>query len=241
VCLLLALARGSADGELWVAANRDERLDRPWAPPSVIVPDPPVFGGRDLIGGGSWLAVNLASGFVVAVTNARRGALPRERSRGALVVDLATERTVPEALGLLSELDLGRYGLFNLFLADARERWVATNHPAPRIERATSPVVAIGNDPLDAPSDRVARAAERAVGGLELPADVLRTDLERLLADHDGADPLCRHGDSYGTVCSAVVALTGSAVVTYRFAAGPPCTSAFADVPVPSYRPREGR
>ncbi len=233
MCILLALARGSEDGELWVAANRDERLDRPWEPPQLLLPDPPVFGGRDVVGGGSWLAVNLEAGFVVAVTNARRGALPSERSRGALVVDLAAERTLPEALALLSELDLSRYGLFNLFLGDSRDRWLATNHPATRVERAHAPVVAIGNDPLDAPGDRVVRASERAMAGSELPADPLRSNLERLLADHEGRDPLCRHGDTYGTVCSSVLALGGSEVMTYRFAPGPPCTSAFADVAVP--------
>ena len=192
-----------------------------------------MFGGRDVLGGGSWLALNLEAGFVVAVTNARRGAMSRERSRGALVVDLAAERTLPEALALFSELDLARYGLFNLFLGDRRDRWLATNHPAARVERAHAPVVAIGNDPLDAPGNRVVRASERAMAGRDLPAEALRSDLERLLADHEGEDPLCRHGETYGTVCSTVVGLAGSEVLTYRFAAGPPCTSAFADVAVP--------
>jgi uncharacterized protein with NRDE domain len=241
VCVLLTLARGSAAGELWVAANRDERLDRPWEPPRVLRPDPPVFGGRDVVGGGSWLAVNLEAGFVVAVTNARRGALPRERSRGALVVDLAAERTLPEALALLSELDLARYGLFNLFLGDNRERWLATNHPFSRVERIQAPVAAIGNDPLDAPGDRVMRASERAMSMRELPADALRADLERLLGDHEGEDSLCRHGETYGTVCSTVVGLAGSEVATYRFAAGPPCVTAFAHVAVSLHRPHGER
>ena len=241
MCILLALARGSAAGELWVAANRDERLDRAWEPPQLLLPDPPVFGGRDVLGGGSWFAVNLEAGFVVAVTNARRGALPRERSRGALVVDLATERTVPEALALLSEQDLTRYGLFNLFLGDSRERWLATNHPFSRVEHVEAPVAAVGNDPLDAPGDRVMRAAERAASMRELPADVLRAELERLLADHEGEDPLCRHGESYGTVCSSVVGLAGSDVAAYRFAAGPPCVTAFAGVALPRHGRHGGR
>ena len=241
MCVLLALARGSAAGELWVAANRDERLDRPWEPPQLLLPDPPVFGGRDVVGGGSWLAVNLEAGFVVAVTNARRGARPRDRSRGALVVDLAAERTLPAALALLSELDLGRYGLFNLFLGDGRDRWLATNAPVPRVARVLAPVAAVGNDPLDAPGERLARASERAASMRELPAGDLPGELGRLLADHEGEDPLCRHGESYGTVCSSVVGLAGGEVVTYRFAAGPPCVTAFADVPVPRRRPRGER
>ncbi len=241
MCILLALARGPAAEELWIAANRDERLDRPWQPPSLLLPDPPVFAGRDLIGGGSWLAANLDAGFIVAVTNARRGAPPGARSRGTLVVDLAAERTLSDALALLSELDLGRYGLFNLFVGDSRGRWLATNHPVPRVERVLAPVAAIGNDALDAPGDRVAGAAERASALRDLPGDVLRSELEILLADHEGEDPLCRHGRGYGTVCSSVVAMVGREVKAYRFAPGPPCITAFADVAVPRGGPREGR
>ncbi len=73
------------------------------------------------------------------------------------------------------------------------------------------------------------------------PADALRGGLERLVADHEGADPLCRHGETYGTVCSSVLALAGPEVATYRFAAGPPCTTEFAAVAVPRRGPRAGR
>jgi len=106
---------------------------------------------------------------------------------------------------------------------------------------ATATVAAIGNDPLDAPGDRVMRASERAMSMRELPADALRADLERLLGDHEGEDSLCRHGETYGTVCSTVVGLAGSEVATYRFAAGPPCVTAFAHVAVPLHRPHGER
>ena len=110
MCILLALSRDSGGGELWIAANRDEHLDRPWQPPRVLVEAPLVFGGRDLAGGGTWLAANLDAGFVVGVTNARLGAEPRERSRGRLVLDIASERSLPDALALLAEIEWPRYG-----------------------------------------------------------------------------------------------------------------------------------
>jgi len=231
VCILLALA--GATGELWVAANRDERLDRPWQPPRLLVPDPPVFGGRDLVGGGSWLAVNVEAGFVVAVTNARLGAAPRERSRGRLVLDAASERTLQHAVALVSELDLGRYGEFNLLVADARTRWLATNEPAPLIERAEATVTAVGNSRLSEPGDRVTAAAGRA-GELSSDRGEARLEsLRALLADHGGADPLCRHGERYGTVCSSLIVLRGREIATYRFAPGPPCTTPFAPAALP--------
>jgi uncharacterized protein with NRDE domain len=236
VCILLAIRRDAGGGELWVAANRDERLDRPWQPPGLLNPDPPVFGGRDLVGGGSWLAVNLREGFVVGVTNARLGAPPAERSRGRLVVDVVTEGTLADAVALLSELELSRYGPFNLLLADTRDCWLATNAPGARIERADADVVAIGNDPLGAPGERVVAAAERAAAVAGSPDADLERSLRTLLADHEGADPLCRHGDRYGTVCSTVLALEPGRIVRYAFAPGPPCTTPFAALVTPDTR-----
>jgi uncharacterized protein with NRDE domain len=233
VCILVTVRPPRRGGELWVAANRDESLARPWSPPLVLVVDPPVFGGRDLIGGGSWLAVNLRAGFVVGVTNARLGARPGERSRGTLVVDLAREETIAEAVALLSELDLRRYGLFNLLLADARGCWLATNAPAARIETGEEPVLAVGNDPLDAPGPRVLAAADQARFASRLADDGLVGALKALLAQHQGPDPLCRHGDTYGTVCSTIVGLRAGVVTSYLFAPGPPCTTPFQELTVP--------
>jgi uncharacterized protein with NRDE domain len=236
VCILLAIRRPAGEGELWVAANRDERLDRPWQPPRLLVPDPPVFGGRDLVGGGSWLAVNLRAGFVVGVTNARLGTPPAERSRGHLVVDLAAEQTLADAGALLSELDLSRYGPFDLMLADARECWLATNAPAASIEARRESVVAVGNDPLAQPGERVVDAARRGRLLAGLPEGELASSLATLLADHEGADPLCRHGDGYGTVCSTILVLRGTTLADYRFAAGPPCKTTFSRISLPEQR-----
>jgi uncharacterized protein with NRDE domain len=234
MCILLAIRTPAEGGELWVAANRDEDLTRPWSAPAMLAADPSVFGGRDLVGGGSWLAVNLAAGFVVAVTNARLGARPGERSRGSLVVDVARERSLAEAGALLAELDLRRYGLFNLLVADTREGWLATNAPAPRIEAGGGPVVAVGNDPIDAPGERVIAAAERARFLAGRGEEDLSRSLQALLAEHGGGDPLCRHGERYGTVCSTILTLKGTAVTRYLFAPGPPCTTPFGELRLPT-------
>lgn len=229
MCILIA---ASGDAGLWVAANRDELLQRAWDRPQQLLPEPPVFGGKDLVGGGSWLAVNLEAGFVVGITNARRGALPGERSRGNLVVDLAAEESLPAAVALLTEIDLKRYGSFNLLLADPAVFWAATNHPEPRIEQWQRGVVAIGNDLLGAPSDRVVQAAEAVEASLAGTSDPVPA-LSGALTDHDGEDPLCRHGEYYGTVCSTIVHLGRGGEVRYLFAAGPPCTTEFRPVTLP--------
>ena len=54
--------------------------------------------------------------------------------------------------------------------------------------------------------------------------------LQELLADHEGADPLCRHGDGYGTVCSTILTLRAGTVGRYLFAPGAPCTTPFSPV-----------
>jgi uncharacterized protein with NRDE domain len=234
MCILLGIRRPGHGGELWVAANRDERLDRPWRAPQLLVREPPVFGGRDLTGGGSWLAVNLRAGFVVGVTNARPGAPPAQRSRGRLVVDLAAEQTLADAVALLSELEFSRYGEFNLLLADDHDSWLATNAPTARIESGEESVVAVGNEPLAGQGERVAFAAERARSLVGLPERTLEGSLQELLADHEGADPLCRHGDGYGTVCSTILTLRAGTVARYLFAPGTPCTTPFSPMQVPA-------
>jgi uncharacterized protein with NRDE domain len=233
MCILLAIRRHADGAELWVGANRDESLARPWRSPHLLTADPPVFGGRDLVGGGSWLAVNLRAGFVVGLTNARLGAPPAERSRGSLVVDLACEPSLADAAALLSELDLGCYGRFNVLMADSRDCWLATNTPAARIEAGDGPVVAIGNDPLEAPGERVIAARERARFSSGLSEEALTESLMELLAEHEGADPLCRHGKAYGTVCSTVLLVRERTLATYMFAPGPPCTTEFQPLVLP--------
>jgi uncharacterized protein with NRDE domain len=227
VCIVLSLRRGN---ELWIAANRDERLDRTWQPPALLSVDPPVFGGRDLVGGGSWLAVNLSAGFVAAVTNAALGAAPGQRSRGALVVDLATAPGVEVAATRLASEDVGRYGPFNILLADSRQVLIATNYPEPRSEHPMGAVVALGNAPLTDPGDRVEAAARRVEELAAGQPRVLRRQLAALLADHDGPDPLCRHGDRYGTVCSSILMLEAGRLAGFGFCPGKPCVTEFSDL-----------
>jgi len=73
-----------------VAANRDERPERPSQGPGVLSESPRVVGGRDAVAGGTWLAIRDGRA-VVALLN-RRGGTPSEsrRSRGLLAIDVAS-------------------------------------------------------------------------------------------------------------------------------------------------------
>ena len=75
-----------------LAANRDEVLARPTDPPLLLSDDPPRWGGRDRLAGGTWLAVD-PTGRIGAVTNRHPGGLPPARdasrqSRGALPLEV---------------------------------------------------------------------------------------------------------------------------------------------------------
>ena len=88
-----------------LAANRDELIARPSAPPGILSSSPLIVGGRDLVAGGTWLAVR-ADGTICAVTNRHPAEGPpvtpdpTRRSRGEIPVALLTgdPAGVPERL-----------------------------------------------------------------------------------------------------------------------------------------------
>src|SRR5687767_9600742 len=84
------LSQSHPDYPLVVGANRDEFLDRPAVPMTVLREGAPrAPGGRDELAGGTWLAVNEA-GVVAALTNrpSSGGKDPTKRSRGELPIAL---------------------------------------------------------------------------------------------------------------------------------------------------------
>src|ERR1700682_4554219 len=85
MCLILVAWRAHADYPLVLAANRDEFHARA-AAPAAWWQDPKILAGRDLVAGGTWLAV-APDGRFAALTNDRDPALPQRdaRSRGELV------------------------------------------------------------------------------------------------------------------------------------------------------------
>ena len=100
---------------------RDEFLDRAWSGPARHWPETPtLFGGMDLLAGGTWLAVEPGVPRVACVLNGRgpQAAESIRLSRGALPLRLAAE-------GKLGFLDLLRYDPFHLLCAtpDSAELW----------------------------------------------------------------------------------------------------------------------
>lgn len=242
MCLLVVVSGGGAAGGLLVAANRDERYDRPAVPITVLQESGPrVLGGRDLAAGGTWLAVN-EHGVVAGLTNTptQGGPDPTRRSRGALPLMAARHRTAGAAVGALaSDIEPGQFNPAWMLVADRGSCFAVTiAGDRPSVVALPPGVHVLENRPPGCCSAKV-RHVHAAVG--PAPADTndpaLRRRLAALLGDHsrpadaDG-DPrrpellsACVHADGYGTRSASLieVAADRSRPPTVAVAEGPPC------------------
>jgi uncharacterized protein with NRDE domain len=133
MCLLLIAVRAVRAKPLLLLGNRDEHRARASADAAPWSEDARIVGGRDLVAGGSWLAVR-ADGRHAAVTNVRTG-LPATapRSRGWLVRDFMLGDTKPDDFLDAVHADVESYGAFNLVVGDRDSTWAyGTADTAPR-------------------------------------------------------------------------------------------------------------
>jgi uncharacterized protein with NRDE domain len=195
------------DAPLIVAANRDERLDRPALPMTVLREHGPrILGGRDELAGGTWLAVN-EHGVVAGLTNqpSADGRDSTKRSRGELPLAFAAYRSAVEAVaGVRAELDPAAYNpcwmlvgdreaLFSLGISGGSELEVAKLAPGLHV---------LENAPLQSGSAKAEfvrglvadaltrrRADDVAAGRRADDAAAAVSALEVVLGDHQPAVP----------------------------------------------------
>ena len=240
MCTLIVAWRVFEDTPVCVAANRDEATDRPSIPPHVRDEDgkPTVLAPRDDRAGGTWLGYNDA-GVLVAVTN-RWVSGEGERSRGLLVDDCLSERSVSAAIGALeTELRTRSYAPFHLLAADGNAcLLVVHDGDGTCIRHRLSPgvhiVVNVGFDgewfvPKQRPEAgrRQGRNADRIRSELQPKAGERAAEWTdragSILGDHDYG--VCLHGEGFGTRSSSLVRLGADRV--FEYADGPPCESPF--------------
>jgi hypothetical protein len=97
-----------------LAGIRDELVSRAWQPPARHWPDyPGLVGGRDLLAGGTWLALAPQASRVACVLNARGRMAPEQtrRSRGVLPLQAALD-------GKLARAGLADFDPFHLVSAE---------------------------------------------------------------------------------------------------------------------------
>ena len=245
---LIAFAWGSHRRyPLVLIANRDESHSRPSAAAGFDPEASGIYGGRDLVQGGSWLQVS-TRGRLAAVTNVRAGINPEVKpfSRGWLVRDFVRGHGGAVAFASALEQTAGDYGRFNLLLWDGETLASASNHPRP-MHRTVSPGLhAMSNGAFDAPwpkSGHATRALDTWLESLQDGTDeieqVASAPLFDALADTTAASddllpdtgvgleleralsPPFVLGERYGTRCSSVVLIAHDHLVFAERRFGP--------------------
>jgi uncharacterized protein with NRDE domain len=231
MCLIAFAWRSHRRYPLVLIANRDEFHQRPAADAGVDPETADVYGGRDLVQGGSWLQVS-TRGRLAAVTNVRAGLAVAEkpRSRGWLVRDFVRGDDGAAGYAAALEQEAGEYGRFNLLLWDGAGLAFASNHPRPTHSFVSPGLHAMSNGAFDAPWPK----SGHAMRALETWLASVRSGLNRIdaaavaplfdaLADTTTApdallpdtgvgrtleralSPPFVSGENYGTRCSSVV------------------------------------
>ncbi len=255
MCTLALYFQLFQDYPLVVAANRDEWLNRPSTPPTLLQPAPWIFGGKDLVAGGTWLGVN-EYGLVAGMLNRHtpQPTDPRRRSRGLLSLDALQAPSARHAATSVQRQPVGRYNPFNLLLADRQTACVVyPTEQTLRVQQLEPGVHLLTNRNLNDPAcPRIAHSfqhfqtvAERMaipLGASFSIAKLFRLLHERL-ADHatpldprteDPRNGLCVHLAGYGTRSSTLLAYSArQRRFIYHFAPGAPCRANYRAVSVP--------
>jgi uncharacterized protein with NRDE domain len=184
MCLVVIAFDTDPEWPLLLAANRDEFHARPTRDAEWWPDDADILGGRDLLAGGSWLAVH-RDGRFATVTN-YRDAAPKQterRSRGELVTGFLSSSLSPMAY--LAGVDGAAYDGFNLLVGNRVELGYLSNQESePR--QLSAGVYGIANDKLDSRCDKVRRSTAR-MRQLLVDGTVDEAGLMGLLSDRDRA------------------------------------------------------
>jgi uncharacterized protein with NRDE domain len=234
MCTLLVAHRLYPDYPLVVAANRDEKLDRPAGPPRGWTDLPlRVFAPEDLEAGGTWLGINEAGLFAGLTNRFAHGPNPGQlapdrRSRGLLVLDALEEPSAAAAFARLKELRGDEHNPFHLVVADGERaflvwsdgRELSSKELAPgRLHSVTERSYGA------APSGRV-----RALHGWQPKLQ----ELGPALKVHRGEpfDSTCVHVPdwNYGTRSSTWILYGAEGPERFSWADGPPCETPWDDV-----------
>jgi uncharacterized protein with NRDE domain len=257
VCLLITLFQVVTGVPLMVAANRDERLDRPAVAATVLRDrEPRILGGRDLLAGGTWLAVS-DLGVVAGLTNqpTTDGRDPAKRSRGELPLICASQPSARLAAdALTTAVDPARYNPCWMLVGDRDTLFsvgIGSDSLAPEIEQLGPGLHVLENAPLRTVSPKAAFVRELVEQQLaEQPgaeATAIAEILQSVLRDHRPAIPeprtdangrewpasltaACVHAEGYGTRSSAIITVPAAGLPAMLVADGRPCETPMRDV-----------
>jgi uncharacterized protein with NRDE domain len=244
MCLIAFAWKKHPRYRLALMANRDESHARPSAPAQAHADSPRIYGGRDLLRGGSWLLASELDRFA-AVTNVRDGfTVPAgARSRGELVDEFAKGDFAPR--DWLAELSLraGEFGSFNLLVGAGDQMHYASNRPRYRHRPLKPGLYALSNGDLDAPWPKTEAARAVLAAWIESeasmddwpPVHTLFAALADITVAPDAAlpdtgvgialerklSPAFIVGPDYGTRASSLLLVNDDEAVLYERRFGP--------------------
>ncbi len=236
MCTLAILYRVARGTPILVAANRDERFDRPTQYPKIQSGSPRVVCGIDRRAGGTWLGVN-QYGLFCAVTNRRKARVPADpRSRGLLCRELLDLKSAKDAAAHAAKaLATGVYAGANYICADAK--YAAVVHGGEKVEivelQPGLHVITDGNvdDYRDEQHEFVRRML--TLQTLDSSVTFLAVASRVFSRKPEGA---CRRGvvklgEDHGTVSSTLLSLPRKIQqAVYQYSAGPPCDTPYDDL-----------
>lgn len=243
VCTLTISWQVFEEYPVLVAANRDERFDRPARSPRAIESERRIVAPTDEEAGGTWIGYN-EDGLVGAITNRWVDAdLAGERSRGLLVRDALDQRNATDACRTVERaLDADEYDGFNLLVADENSAILIEYDGGPTVHTLTPGIHVVMNVGHDTsytiPSTRPELGEQQAENGRQLfeylqprPSEPAREWHERArdaLGNHEFG--VCIHGDGFGTRSSSLIRIDSNGNGVYEFADGPPCKTSYETV-----------
>ena len=255
MCTFITAWQVFDDAPVVVAANRDERLDRPAYPPRLLNDSPRVIGPQDEKAGGTWIGYNehrLLVGILNRWTDAE---LAGERSRGLLVMDALESQTATVAGRVVEDaVEAHEYEGFNLIVADGDDAILYERDGRLRrtgFDPGVHIVVNVGaDDHFEIPefpraTEDIRTARQTAAKEQAENTRRARTDLHpspdesheewldratATLRDHDYG--FCVHHGEFGTRSSSLITLRNDGTVDDRFADGAPCETDVEYIPV---------
>jgi len=214
-----------------VFCNRDEKLTRrPSTDPQLLCRDGVRFlAPIDGDAGGSWIATN-ELGITLCLLNGPSQTsrhVSAGRSRGLLLLDLASAGSVQDVQLRVWKTDLWRYDAFSLAVLEQGQHtlmveWDGTEK---RILPFGDPYMPLASSSFDPVQVRYARSRQRAnLAGERLSNPVLALMFHRSHLPERGPYSPCMHRAAAETVSFSWVTVTGSEASFY-YSAGPPCRS----------------
>ncbi len=224
VCTIAVALQGIRGAPVALAANREERYDRPASPPAVVTTNPAVFAPTDTVAGGTWIGIN-EFGLAAAIAN-RPSPRTGDRSRGWIVRDALACSDVAAATDAIRErVREHTYAGFMLVLIDNEQASTITWNGEWMHRPLESGVHVITNNGVNGETAKSATIRSRlmSLDGATTEAWTNRT--QTVLADH--ASGACEHGQDAGTRSSSIIACDEDGTVHYQFADGPPCVTSY--------------